>query len=213
MAPAEICAQLKEAILRQDYPPGSRLSEDDLARRFQVSRTPIREALKQLEIEGLVVRMRFHGGWVKQLRPEEVIELLDLREVLEGLLARLATERISEDALATLDGLLTEMRSSVAAGQYNAYLEQALKFRDILIEESRNNLLSAVARNMYDRMRLIGNRTVHLPGRAAAAIADHEKLLKAMHARDPERAEAINRERIKAIKRDAAKAFTESAFW
>ena len=93
----QVCERIRSAILSGELKPGAKLTEQDLAAEFEVSRTPIREAIRQLEVERLVSRTPFVGVTVTQLRPEEVIELLEIREVLEGLVARLATQNM--DAL------------------------------------------------------------------------------------------------------------------
>src|SRR5689334_14798651 len=88
----QVCDRIRAAILDGSLKPGTKLTEQDLAAELEVSRTPVREAIRQLEVERLVSRIPFVGVTVTQLTPEEVIELLDIREVLEGLVARLATQ-------------------------------------------------------------------------------------------------------------------------
>lgn len=208
-----VYGQLRTAILRQEYPPGARVSEAEIARRFRISRTPLRDVLKQLELEGLVVRKRYQGVYVKRLSPEEVLELLDLREVLEGLAARLAATRMSEADLEKLAGIFQEAEELNLAGRYDDYLERATQFHQLLVDRSGSELLSRFMQNMYDRIRVVRSRTIHLPGRAKSSLEEHRQLLGAIREGDPVRAEGVNRARIRAIKRDVIAAFQTSLFW
>ena len=97
LTPEEVCARIREAILRGELKPGEKLAEIALAERFSVSRTPVREAIRQLEVEGLAVRTRYLGATVRQLTPADILDLLDLREVLEGLVAGNANKNIAFD--------------------------------------------------------------------------------------------------------------------
>ena len=112
----QVCERIRSAILRGELKPGSKLTEQDLAAELEVSRTPIREAIRQLEVERLVSRTPFVGVTVTQLSPEEVIELLDIREVLEGLVARLATRNMDSVHLQRLKKSLQQLAASARKG-------------------------------------------------------------------------------------------------
>lgn len=210
---ASVYAALREAILACEYRPGARLNEEDIARRLSVSRTPLRHALTQLEIEGLVTRTPYQGVSVKQLSPEEILELLDLREVLEGLAARQAAERMAEADVQKLDTVFAEAEELNRAARYPEYLDRATQIHQMLIDSSGSEQLRKFMRNMYDRVRLVRSRTIHLPGRAERSLEEHRQLLEALRARDPERAESVNRARIRAIKRDVMQALKNSLVW
>lgn len=207
---ASVYERLRKAILEYEYPPGTRLNEDELAYRLRVSRTPVRDALKQLELEGLVARSPHQGVFVKRLSPDEVLELLDLREVLEGLAARLAADRLSETDLEKLEGIFREAEELNRMGRYADYLERATQIHDLLVASSGSQLLDRVMHNLYDRIRFVRSQTIHLPGRAASSLQEHLELLEALRQRDPDRSEAVNRARIRAIKRDVLEAFRHS---
>lgn len=210
---ASVYARLRDAILSGEYPPGARLNEDEVARRFRVSRTPLRDAFKQLDLEGLVIRTRYQGVSVKRLSPNEICELLDLREVLEGLAARLAAERMSNADQEKLQTIFAEAQELNRTGDYAGYLDRATQFHELLVDSSGSELLSRFMRNMYDRIRLVRSRTIYLPGRAGNSLDEHRELLAALVARDPDRAETVNRTRIRAIKRDVAAALKHSLVW
>jgi len=198
----QVCERIRSAILSGEMKPGSKLTEQDLAAEFEVSRTPVREAIRQLEVERLVSRTPFVGVTVTQLRPQEVIELLDIREVLEGLVARLATRNMDSLHLQRLKKSLQQLAASARKNDVGAYLDQALAFRRVLVECCGSATLSEQVLAIENRLRLTGSRTALLPGRMEAAIEEHEKLLDAITRGDAEGAERLNRERIRHI-RDA----------
>jgi DNA-binding GntR family transcriptional regulator len=198
----QVCDRIRFAILHGELKPGAKLTEQDLAAQYDVSRTPVREAIRQLEVERLVARTPFVGVTVRQLTPEEVVELLDIREVLEGLVARLATRHMDAAHLQRLKKELQQLTACARKGEVATYLDHALEFRRVLVECCRSETLSEYVLAIENRLRLVGNRTAMLPGRMEAAVQEHDVLLKAIEARDEARAEALNRERIQHI-RDA----------
>jgi len=198
----QVCDRIRCAILSGQLKPGAKLTEQDLAAELEVSRTPVREAIRQLEVERLVSRTPFVGVTVTQLGPEEVIELLDIREVLEGLVARLATQNMDSVHLQRLKKLLQELDASARKGDVAAYLDRALAFRRVLVECCGSATLTEHVLAIENRLRLTGSRTALLPGRMEAAIEEHGKLLDAIARGDAEDAERLNRERIRHI-RDA----------
>ena len=203
----QVCERIRSAILSGELKPGAKLTEQDLAAEFEVSRTPIREAIRQLEVERLVSRTPFVGVTVTQLRPEEVIELLEIREVLEGLVARLATKNMDALHLQRLKKTLQQMAASARKNDVAAYLEPAHAFRRILVECCGSGTLSENVLAIENRLRLTATRTALLPGRMEAAIEEHEKLLDAIVRGDADGAEKLNRERIRHI-RDAVEKAT-----
>ena len=206
----QVCERIRSAILSGEMKPGSKLTEQDLAAEFEVSRTPIREAIRQLEVERLVSRIPFVGVTVTQLRPQEVIELLEIREVLEGLVARLATRNMDSLHLQRLKKSLQQLAASARKNDVGAYLDQALAFRRVLVECCGSATLSEQVLAIENRLRLTGSRTALLPGRMEAAIEEHQKLLDAIARGDAEGAEQLNRERIRHIRDAVAKSMSFS---
>lgn len=198
----QVCDRIRSAILSGELKPGSKLTEQDLAAEYEVSRTPIREAIRQLEVERLVSRTPFVGVTVTRLTPEEVIELLDIREVLEGLVARLAAQNMDSVHLQRLKKSLQQLTVAAKKGDVAVYLDHALAFRRALVECCRSASLADLVLAIENRLRLAGSRTAMLPGRMEAAIREHEALLDAVARGDAKDAERLNRERIQHI-RDA----------
>ena len=204
----QVCEKIRDSILHGEIKSGDKLGEEDLAQRFQLSRTPIREAIRQLEVEGLVARTRYVGVTVRQLTPAELIELLDIREVLEGLVARLATRQMDAKSLARLRTTFKQMSSAVKSGNVERYLEEALAFRRILVSCCHSKTLGQYVMSIENRLRLMGQRTAQIPGRMAAAIDDHGRLLDAIERGDPHSAEQLNRKRIEAIRADVERSLS-----
>jgi DNA-binding GntR family transcriptional regulator len=204
----QVCERIRSAILRGDLKPGAKLTEQDLAAEYEVSRTPIREAIRQLEVERLLSRTPFLGVTVRQLSPDEVIELLDIREVLEGLVARLATQHMDAVHLQRLKKTLQQLAACAHKGDVTGYLDHALAFRRALVECCRSATLADYVMGIENRLRLVGSRTAMLPGRMEAAIEEHEKLLAAIVRGDAAAAEQLNRERIQHIRAAVANSLT-----
>jgi DNA-binding GntR family transcriptional regulator len=208
----QVCERIRASILQGHLQPGEKLVEQDLAAEFNVSRTPVREAIRQLEVEKLVSRTPFVGVTVTRLTPKEVLELLDIREVLEGLTARLAALHAGEEQRTRLRAILKKLSAAATAGSVNSYLDHALSFRRTLVECAGSDTLAEYVLGIENRLRLMGNRTAIIPGRMQAAIAEHEKLLQALESGDSMGAERLNRERIQHIRADVAKALSFSVF-
>jgi DNA-binding GntR family transcriptional regulator len=208
----QVCDRIRATILKGDLRPGDKLVEQDLALQYKVSRTPVREAIRQLEVERLVSRTRFVGVTVTQLRPSEIIELLDIREVLEGLVARLAARHAQPQDVRQLKATLKQMVTAAKAGDVVHYLDNALDFRRMLTECCRSDTLIHHVMGIENRLRLMGNRTAVIPGRMNAAIDEHEKLFKAIEKGDAALAEQLNRERIQHIRADVERSFAFSIF-
>jgi DNA-binding GntR family transcriptional regulator len=206
----QVAEKIRSAILRGELKPGTKLTEQDLAAEFEVSRTPVREAIRQLEVERLLTRVPFVGVTVRQLAPDEVLDLLEIREVLEGLVARLAARHMDDAHLQRLQASLRRLTAAARQGDVASYLDHALAFRRKLVECCRSESLAEHVLVIENRLRLVGNRTALLPGRMEASIVEHEKLLQAIAAGDAPRAEQLNRERIQHIREAFARSMAFS---
>ena len=177
------------------------MAEGELALEFGVPRSRVREALAVLEQRGLVERIPNRGAVVIRLEPSQVGNLYDVREVLEGLCARLATingDRARwERALAYFKG---PMAKFVADGDIDAYIAGYEAFRREMIDGARNPVLAGMLDSILERTRALIRRIIILPGRAELGLAQHTAVLEAMVAGDADRAEALRRANMRSAR-------------
>jgi DNA-binding GntR family transcriptional regulator len=197
----DITRVLRERIATQEIPPGSKLGESELALEFGVPRTRVREALSVLEQRGLVERIPNRGAVVMRLELSHVAHLYDVREVLEGLCARLATlhgDRARwQAALAHFKG---PMARYVADGDIDAYIAGYEAFRRELIDSARNPMLAGMLDSILERTQALIRRIIILPGRAEIGLAQHTAMLEAMCRGDADEAERLRRANMRSAK-------------
>ncbi|OYX40873.1 MAG: GntR family transcriptional regulator [Rhodobacterales bacterium 32-67-9] len=195
--------RLLEEIGSGDLLPGARLRETELAERFGISRTPVREAIRQLESDGLVAHMPRQGATIRVLDYTEVMELYEMRAVLEGTAARLAARAASDlelDELAALNDELAKARDVRSAYELNR------QFHMTLLDAAKNRYLIKSVNALQKTLLIIGTSTLAEADRAKQAFKEHADLLVALKARDGTRAEALMRAHIEAAHRVRLKA-------
>jgi DNA-binding GntR family transcriptional regulator len=180
---------LKAEILSERRPPGSWLVETELAADFHVSRTPVREALKRLTVEGLVAHDPYRGTIVRAIDVLEAVEICEIHEVHDGLAARLAAQRASAGSLARLAWLLDVMRDHLCRGALESLVEANAEFHDLLYELAGNERLTSMARGLADSLRRFSRGALTDRERAAEVLREHERIVRALESRDPAAAE------------------------
>ncbi len=184
---------VREAILRGHLPPGYRLNEVGLAQRFSISRTPIREALLRLESERLIERNGRGGLVVGEITPEDILEIYVVREVLNGLVARLAAEHAKSVDIAEARWLFEALREAAAERDYTRMASVNVEFHEALCRATRNELLLTLMKQVHDRVKRIPGTTFSVPERAEQALVEHEQVLRAIEAHDGDAAERLAR--------------------
>lgn len=195
--------RLLEEIGRGDLPPGARLRETELAERLGISRTPVREAIRQLEADGLVTHVPRQGATIRVLDYTEVMELYEMRAVLEGTAARLAARAASDMELDELVALNDEL---AAADDASLAYELNRQFHLTLLDAAKNRYLIKSVNALQKTLLIIGPSTLAESERAKQAVREHAALLDALKARDGTRAEALMRAHIEAAHRVRLKA-------
>ena len=185
---------LLNAIENGALPPGSRLRETDLALRFGISRTPVREALKRLEAQGLVSHQPHHGAVVAELGYGEITELYALREVLEGTAARLAAAHATEAEIEILEGMIAHDRSLLDDPKELSRRNKL--FHRQIHQTGRNRFLSSMLENMRASLLLLHGTTLVAPNRAHQSLDEHQAIVDAIARHDPSEAEAKARQHI-----------------
>jgi DNA-binding GntR family transcriptional regulator len=187
---------LREAILHGVLAAGQPLGEIQLAGVFGRSRTPVREAILKLESEGLAERLPRGGLVVAQITREDVLEVYAVREMLDGLSARLAALGMLPTELDRLVWLNDRLRAAAERSDAKAMAQLNIDFHTALCAASRNSLLQEFTRRIHEWVRRFENTTLSFPGRGLEAVAEHEALIDAIRARDPEAAERIARDHM-----------------
>jgi DNA-binding GntR family transcriptional regulator len=190
-------AALKSVITDMDV-YGSRteirLDERSLAQDFGISRTPVREAMAQLEREGFVRSVPRRGVYVVRKTRREVIELIAAWAALESMAARLITKNASDDDIASLRRVFAAFDNGEVRAHLDEYSEANIEFHQTLIRLSRNSVLIDLAENLFTHMRMIRRKTIGEKDRADRSIRDHMHIIEALEARDTERAERLVRD-------------------
>jgi DNA-binding GntR family transcriptional regulator len=170
-----------------------RLDERQLAEDFGVSRTPVREALAQLEREGFVRSVPRRGIYVVRKSKREVIEMITAWAALESMAARLITENASDREIAGLRRMFATFLSGQVTAKLDEYSEVNIEFHQAIIRMSRNGVLIALAENLFTHMRMIRRKTIVEKDRADRSIRDHMHIIEALEARATDRAEELVR--------------------
>jgi DNA-binding GntR family transcriptional regulator len=191
---------LKHRILAGMLEPGSRMVELQLATEFAVSRTPVREALKRLTAEGLIRVDPVRGIVVSDVDARELEEIFVVREVLDGLAARLAAGRVSSSDLTKMHLLMDMMRDAVRTGQWEAMVQANIKFHDVLHQAAGNERLRHLTRNLLDFVRRFSTEAFASQERAAQVLAEHEEIIRAMETRDADLAERVARRHVESAR-------------
>jgi DNA-binding GntR family transcriptional regulator len=203
--------ELKNAIVDLRLAPGEPLREATLAERLGVSKTPIREALTRLEQEGLVETTSFKGAVVTGYSRQDLLEIYELRELLENAAVRAAADAMTEQDRAHLDRISRESRH-LQSGKDSARLAALIsEFDAVLFAQVRNHRIQALIENLRAHLTRIGQLTAEIPGRIDASVDEHEKIVEAIAARDPDLAERCMSEHIRSVRDDQLRALEEAA--
>ncbi len=188
---------LKNVIVSMDiYRSRSeiRLDERQLAQDFGISRTPVREAMAQLEREGFVRSVPRRGIYVVRKTKREVIEMITAWAALESMAARLITENASDEEIAGLRRMFATFEDDKVEAKLDEYSEVNINFHQTIIQLSGNQVLIRLAENLFTHMRMIRRQTIGEDHRATRSIHDHMNIIHALEARDTERAEDLVRQ-------------------
>ena len=195
---------LKSSVLSGHFNPGERLTEEHLAKKLGVSRTPVREALHKLESEGLIKPLETRGFIVSRDSKDEVEELFELRAILEGYALRIISERISEEDLKQLGRLIAGAEDGLRRKRMEEVFKWNTKFHDtlhgIVVDKKRLHRLLVNIRKYVLRYR---RDTLQYPDGGKRAVDGHRKILLALRLRDPDLCERMMREHIQEAKVDA----------
>ena len=192
---------IKNMIILREIEPGKKINEEHIAREIQVSRTPIREALCRLENEGIVRIIPRRGAFVSDLTETNVKEILLIREVLEGLVARLAVENMDQKTLEKLRKALEKVRTIPETDrELIHYTRSEVDFHALLLEASNNQMLKNMMEIVNAHLQIIRLRTVVIPERAQKTVEEHQQILQAIVDGDAAAAEELMRKHVRSVR-------------
>jgi DNA-binding GntR family transcriptional regulator len=190
-------AALKSAIVAMDIYRSRndiRLDERKLAQDFGISRTPVREALAQLESEGFVRSVPRRGIYVVRKTKSEVIEMITAWAALESMAARLITENALDDDIKNLRRMFASFLDGKLRAHLDEYSEVNIEFHQSIVRMSQNHVLIGMAENLFTHMRMIRRKTIVEKDRADRSIRDHMHIIEALEDRNTRRAEELVRD-------------------
>ncbi len=200
-APASAYQEIRARILNGDFRPGDRLREVELAEELGLSRTPVREAIRRLEQDGIVEHAAHKGAVVRLLDQSSITELYTIREVLEGTSARLAAQHASEAEIEALEEVLaTQPPESADLDAAEASRRNAI-FHGAIGQAAHNRFLLTAMDGIGSALSLLGPTTLAMKDRIDAAREEHRAILSAIGARDADAAEEAARAHIRAAHR------------
>lgn len=186
---------LRDAIINQVLKPGERLMEIQLADEMGVSRTPVREAIRKLELEGLVVMVPRKGAYVAGVSMKDIHEVFELRSALEGLAVTLAAERITDAELEELERQVVK-ESEEREADINTIVYIDTTIHDMIYQAARNQRLVQFISILQEQLQRFRAASLSKPGRSKTALEEHKKIVEALAERNGKLAAKLAREHI-----------------
>jgi DNA-binding GntR family transcriptional regulator len=184
----EVFARLRQAILAGELKPGTRLVERELAAQLGVSRTPVREAFRKLELEGLVSQTGRRTLVVTQVSAQDMREVFQIRAALEGLAAAMAAENAGPRHLTRFRSIVADMERCLEAGDLKGFGRLNDRFNETLYEAAGSARLSQMLESLREYVSRLTRVGYDAPGRPREALAEHAAIVDAIAARDAEAA-------------------------
>jgi len=185
---------LREAILRGDYEPGQRLPQKDLTEQLDMSPTPIREALRILEAQGLLKRVPYKGAYVAEVSPDESEEISVIRSALEGLATKMAVPNLTEDDFAQLEALTGEMQEAWNQMNIGRLRRANYRFHALIYQRAGSQRLSDMIISLWPQFAT--DTLWMIPGRAERSIQQHQALIAKIREGDSEAAAELMSDHI-----------------
>ncbi len=185
---------LRDAIMQGLLDEGARLTDRRIAESLKLSRTPVREALQRLESEGFVRSVPRIGLVVAEVTPQDIEDVYVIRIALEGVAARLAAQHASTADITLLRQINEHLADATRKRDLPALQSLNKQFHEAIYEAARNPRLATLLNTLHDMVQRLKRSTLSVPERADEALKEHEMVIGAIQARDPERAESLARE-------------------
>ncbi|NTW05533.1 MAG: GntR family transcriptional regulator [Peptococcaceae bacterium] len=201
---------LREAIIQGRLKPGERLMEMQLADEMGVSRTPIREAIRKLELEGFVVMIPRKGAYVSGISVKDIVDVFEVRAALEGLAAGLAAERITDEEMEKLERILVKITEVNDLDDIEVIVEIDTEFHDLIYMACRNERLVQIITHLKEQIQRFRTTSLAQPGRLRDALSEHRLIVEAIGDRNVEMAQNLAREHIDSAEQSLLNAMREA---
>jgi DNA-binding GntR family transcriptional regulator len=189
----KILENIRDAIISGALKGGSRVSEPDLAERYGISRTPIREAFRQLESEGFLTVIPRRGAVVSEFSVKDVEEFYAIKSILEGYAAHRACEKLTAKELDRLQAINDRLAELAAHNDIRTFFRIHNDFHDVFIKAADNEKLRELITSLVTRFQRLRLMSISLPGRMGISVQEHEKIIEAFRLKDAETAEMLVR--------------------
>jgi DNA-binding GntR family transcriptional regulator len=173
--------------------PGERVSEPDLAERFGISRTPIREAFRQLESEGYLEVVPRKGAVVASLSERDIEEFYAIKIILEGFAARMAAEKLTEKDIDRLESINERLQQLAKEGDVKSFFRVHNEFHEVFIKASGNEKLLEMINQLVMRFKRLRLASLSQPGRMEISVEEHRNMIQAFKKHDGDRADSLVR--------------------
>jgi len=182
---------LRQAIIMGELKPGERIMEIQFAEKMGVSRTPVREAIRKLELEGLVTMLPRKGAHVAELSEKDIKDVLEIRSSLDGLATSLAAQRIQKEELKELKNIINQFEQYMEKNNVQGLIKKDIEFHDLIYKASRNEKLIQIIANLKDQVHRF--RVVYLKDYSSPKeiIREHLHIYEAIKNGDAEQAEML----------------------
>lgn len=187
---------LRSAIIRGVLQPGERLMENELAVQMGVSRTPVREAIRKLELEGFVKIIPRKGTYVAELSSQDVQEIYEIRAALESLACGLAAERATKHEIAAMEQYLLEENDYLLLEDIFLTVKTDVGLHELIYQATRNEKIMDIMCNLKEQLYRLRSTSIVLPGRKEKSLMEHREIVQAIAARKIELARRLGREHI-----------------
>lgn len=188
---------IREAIIAGELKPGERLMEVQLAEKMGVSRTPVREAIRKLELEGMVEMIPRKGAHVAEVSVKDIMDVLEVRASLDGLATSLAAMRITPEEVKELKHVYSQFVANVEKENVNGTIKKDVEFHDVIYRASRNDKLIQISNNLKEQVQRF--RVIYLKGFGSTrdVIREHDQIIEAITTNNSEIAQKIAYDHIK----------------
>ncbi|ABR50674.1 transcriptional regulator, GntR family [Alkaliphilus metalliredigens QYMF] len=187
---------LRESILEGKLEPGQRLMEIQLAEQLGVSRTPVRESMRKLELEGLIIMVPRKGAYVADVSTKDISDVLEVRTVMEGLAASLSAQRMTDEELDELEMISYQFKKCYERNDIEGMIEKDVAFHERIFASTRNEKLIQIAQGLREQVHRFRVRYISEYNNSKELVVEHQAILECIAARNSERASELSMKHI-----------------